>query len=457
MIPKNGSLPSVAVLLLALAAAGCSHDTGSLGLARGNTDPLVFTDNFGNGIGYQAFKGSKTTVLSVDKTQSHTGTSSLKVTVPGPSDPAGGYAGGALTSQQPRDASDYNALTFWAKASKVATLDVAGVGNDNTGTSKYQASWTGIPLTTDWKKYVIPIPLTGKMRAERGMFYFAEGPEGGTGYTLWFDDIMFETLDTITNPRPGMRTQTLAAFVGMQYVVPGTRTTFSVAGTNQVVEHFPAYFTFVSSDGSVGQPGEGYIQVIGPGSTTLTASLGTVPAIGSVTLVCSNAPPVAAPTPTQPAGNVIALFSNAYAQVPVDTWSAEWDVADVTDFKVAGNDTKAYTNLVYAGIEFTAHPIDATAMTHFHVDVWMENGTNFKIKLVDFGADGVFGGPGSDDREQELTFNGATNPPLTIGQWSSLDIPLADFTGLTTRAHVAQLIIEGDPGTVFLDNVYFHK
>jgi len=447
----------VATVLIALVAAGCGHDTGNLGLARGNTDPLVFTDNFGAGIGYQAFKDSKPNVLSVDNTQKHTGTSSLKVTVPGPGDPAGGYAGGALTSQQPRDLSDYSALTFWAKASKVATLNVAGVGNDNTGTSKYQASSTYIPLTTEWKKYVIPIPLTGKMWGEKGMFYFAEGAEGGTGYTLWFDDIMFETLDTVTNPRPGMRTRTAGVFVGLQYVVPGTRTTFSVSGTNQVVEHFPAYFTFVSSDGSVARPEESYVQVVGTGTTTLTASLGMVPAIGSVTLVSTNPPPGAAPTPTLPAGNVISLFSNAYPGVPVDTWSAEWDDADVTDFKVAGNNTKVYTNLVFAGIEFISHPINATAMTHFHVDVWMESGTNLKIKLVDFGADGVYGGAGTDDREQQLAFSAISNPPLTIGQWSSLDIPLADFTGLTTRAHLAQVIIEGDPGTVFLDNLYFHK
>jgi hypothetical protein len=455
VIPKESFPIRLAIVGLALIAAGCGHDTANLGLAPGNTDPLVFTDNFGAGIDYQAFRGSKSNVLSVDKTQMHTGTASLKVTVPGPSDPAGAYAGGAMTCAQPRDPSGYNALSFWARASKVATLDVAGVGNDNTGESKYQASWANIPLTTEWKKYVIPIPLTGKMRAEKGMFFFAEGPEGGSGYTLWFDDIMFENLDTITNPRPGMQSRTAGAFVGSRYVVQGTRTTFNVGGTDQVVEHFPAYFTFSSSDELVARPGDGFIQVVGPGTTTLTASLGTVSAVGTVTLISTNVPPAAAPTPTLPAGNVISLFSNAYSSVPVDTWSASWDVADVSDLKIAGNDTKAYTNLVYAGIEFTTHPIDATGMTHFHLDVWTESGSIFRVKLVDFGADGVYGG--GDDREQELSFNGGTTPPLTVGRWSNLDIPLADFTALTTRAHIAQLIIEGDPGTAFLDNVYFHN
>ena len=59
----------------------------------------------------------------------------------------------------------------------------------------------------------------------------------------------------------------------------------------------------------------------------------------------------------------------------VDTWSADWDQADVTDVKIAGNDTKKYTNLVFAGIEFTSQPIDADAMTHFHMDIWTPDPT----------------------------------------------------------------------------------
>jgi hypothetical protein len=45
------------------------------------------------------------------------------------------------------------------------------------------------------------------------------------------------------------------------------------------------------------------------------------------------------------------------------------------------------------------------------------------------------------------------------GSWVSLDIPLSDFTGLTTRAHIAQLIYVEPSGnnTVYVDNVYFHN
>ncbi|MEL6824075.1 MAG: hypothetical protein AAFP70_20145, partial [Calditrichota bacterium] len=111
-----------------------------------------------------------------------------------------------------------------------------------------------------------------------------------------------------------------------------------------------------------------------------------------------------APAPTADANDVISLYSNAYTNEPVDTWSAVWDDADVADTTIAGDDVKLYTNLNFAGIEFTSQPIDASAMTNFTMDIWTPDATNppavFKIKLVDFGADGMFGG--GDDSEHEV-------------------------------------------------------
>ena len=170
-------------------------------------------------------------------------------------------------------------------------------------------------------------------------------------------------------------------------------------------------------------------------------------------------PESAAPTPTADAVNVISLFSNAYTDVTVDTWSADWDAADVADIQIVGDDVKLYTNLSFAGIEFTSQTVDATNMTHFHMDIWTPDPTVdpavFKVKLVDFGADGAWSG--GDDVEHELTFNAAATPALVTGSWISFDIPLADFAGMTTRGHLAQMIISGDPNTVYVDNIYFYS
>jgi hypothetical protein len=158
-----------------------------------------------------------------------------------------------------------------------------------------------------------------------------------------------------------------------------------------------------------------------------------------------------APTPTRAVANVISLFSNAYTNRTVETWSAGWDNADVTDTLITNNDTKIYSKLDFAGIEFKTPVIDATAMTHFHIDVWNQNSTKFNIKLVDFGANGIFQGVPNDDTEHELSFT------PTLGSWVSYDLPLSNFTNMTARAHLAQLILVGSNSKVYVDNIYFYK
>ncbi len=164
-----------------------------------------------------------------------------------------------------------------------------------------------------------------------------------------------------------------------------------------------------------------------------------------------NEPATAAPTPTRNPADVISLFSNAYNNVPVDTWRTPWSAAVLEDITIQGNATKKYSQLDFVGIETVANQLDVTDMTHFHIDVWSADFTLLGVKLVDFGADGAFGG--GDDVEHQVNFNAPAQ-----GQWVSLDIPLSDFTGLTTKEHIAQYILVGQPTgttTIYVDNVYF--
>lgn len=445
---------ALALTVIALATLGCERSSHGLRPFPLSTDPVVFGDTFGEGVDFQAFLGSKVDAVSIDATERHTGTASLKVTVPAPGNPSGTYAGGAFVTNIVRDLSGYDALTFWAKASRAITFDVAGLGNDNTGTSRFEARRNAVAMTTTWSKFVIPIPLPPRLTAERGLFFMAEGPEGGLGADVWFDDVRFERLGSITNPRPAMSSRTLTAFVGGTVSPVGTQTIFNVGGSDVTVGHMSGYFDFASSNPDVAVASNGVIRVTGGGTAFVTARLGAVAATGTVTINAIAPPSSPAPSPTLPAADVISLFSNAYPNVPVDTWSATWDQADVTDLRISGNDMKGYTNLVFAGIEFISHQIDATSMTHFHLDAYLPSGTMLRVKLVDFGANGVFGG--GDDAEHELSFNAGTTPAVTPGTWSSLDIPLANFTNLTTRAQLAQIVLAGT-STVFLDNVYLHR
>lgn len=448
-------------VLITAAFTGCSDDDNGLAPAPFSTDPVVFDDNFGSSVDYQAFQGSDFNAISIDTETRHEGTASIKVVVP---DAGPTYAGGAFTTNELRDLTGYNALTFWGKASKAIQLDVAGLGNDNTGTSKYTAEWHEIDMDTQWSKYIIPIPLPKKLEAEGGLFFFAEAAEGTEGHDMWFDQIRFEKLaeGVITNPRPSMTSQTYNSFVGAELEVTGTSTTFNVNGVDQVILHLPNYFTFISSADSVARAGGEDINVVGPGTATITAKLGETDVDGELTLVAYGAPEVPAPTPAVDPANVVSIFSNSYTDITVDTWSAVWDMADVTDLKVDGDDIKAYTNLVYAGVEFTNDLIDATNMDYFHIDVWVPEGvTTFKVKLVDFGEDGQY--LGAPDSEGTVTFDASSNPPLTTGEWVSYDVPIEDFmngpNGLFARAHLAQMLLEG-PGsaiTAFVDNIYFYQ
>lgn len=437
---------------------GCSGENNPI-IAEFPRDHEVFLDDFGPTATFQAFSGSKLDAVQIDQVESYLGTKSLIVTVPDSNDASGSFAGGAFTAGVARDLSEYNVLTFWAKADRNVTLNVAGLGNDNTGTSKYTAERNDLAITTTWQKIIIPIPLAEKLVQEQGLFYFAEGPENGIGCQIWFDEIQFENLTTITNPRPVIETDTIDVESGGPINIGNGSVAFSVDGSDIVVSAMPAYFTYVSSNSSIVSVGaDATFTASGVGSVTITASIGSVSANGAIAI--NVIPPQAVPTtpapaPTEDPSNVVSLFSDTYTNVTVNLWSTDWDVTDLENITIGSDSVKKYYNLSFAGIEFTAPTVDASTMTRFHMDIWTPNTTEsptvFKIKLVDFGANGSFGG--GDDVEHELTFD---HNSLETESWVAVDVPLAAFSGLTTTGHLAQMIISGDLTTVYVDNIYFY-
>ncbi len=183
---------------------------------------------------------------------------------------------------------------------------------------------------------------------------------------------------------------------------------------------------------------------------------GTTETVEKITAV-TIAKLIAAPVPTVAAADVKNIFSDTYTNPTVNfrpDWTAS-ETAILTEVVINGNKAKEYDKLDVVGIE-PATQIDATTMTHFHLDVWSANFTKFKVKLVDFGANGVYEGPGQgDDKEHELIYDAPKKE-----EWVSLDIPLFKFTGLTTKKNIAQIILAAEPtGTakIIIDNMYFYK
>jgi len=419
----------------------------------------IFQDAYATGVTFSPFGGS-VNALSVDNSTFHSGTASLKITVP-----ASGYTGGSLNAAAPQNLSAYNALTFWAKASKAsATLNVAGFGDSASGDTRYKAEASALALTTAWTQFVVPIPDPVKLTDSLGLFHFAEGSEGAA-YSIWLDDIQYVRL---TASELGAPTGATVGW-GPISVEPGK--TAALPGNNTLTYALPAvqlgnvsirYFSVASSAPAIASVGtDGLVKGLAFGTANLTATFGSLSAPGTgLVTVAALAPAMAPPRPTVDASKVISLLSKAYTNVPVDTWNASWSsVGAFSEVSIGGDDMKKYAKLAYAGIEFTsAHAIDATNMTYLHMDIWTPDMTDFHLKLVDFGAGGIYGG--GDDSESEVAVN-ATSVPALSGQkqWVRLDIPLANFTSLKSRQHLAQLL-PVDPsgnGTVFIDNVYFHN
>lgn len=447
-------------LLLAL---GCQRDLNDLEPATYSKNPDVFLDTFSAGLNYAAFGGSDVKAFDVDTQVKYSGTTSMKIAVPDYGSPEGAYAGGTFFTSVGRDLSDYNALTFWVKATQSANIDVLGFGND-LGENKYQVSLSGVAVNTNWKKIIIPIPDAAKLKMERGMFFYSEGPENNKGYTFWIDEVKFEKIGTISYQSATVlngENKTVTSFVGVKNVLDGLTAQFSLPnGTSQAVNLTPYYFNFTSSNPSVATvDGVGNVNTIAAGSSTITASLGNNVAKGSL-IINSSGAYTHAPTPTQDASKVISLFSDKYSNVPVDYYNGYWAPYQTTlssDFEVEGDHVLNYTNFNFVGIQMSSPPVNATSMSHLHLDIYLPNampaGANLKIQVLDFGANGVYGG--NDDKTGETTI---TAPTLQGQKWVSLNIPLTAFAGLTSKAHIGQVIFVGtNISGFYADNIYFYN
>jgi hypothetical protein len=453
-------------LTIILILQACERDVTQLGSPSFPDIPEVFIDNFSSGLNYAAFGGSVPTAFQIDNKETYNNSAaSMRIDVPDANDPRGAYAGGAYFTSSGRNLSKYNVLTFWAKATQSAKIDVIGFGND-LGTNTYVASIKDIAVNSQWKKYYIPIPDPNKLSAEKGMLYFAEGPENEKGYTFWIDEVKFESLGTVAHLKTsiqGGKSEIIEVEVNEKVQVTGLKAVANLpSGVNQEVDASSAYFTFISSDEKIATVNDkGEVTVLASGEATITAKVGIQLATGSLIIKSAGLtakPTTPAPTPNKPSSNVISLFSNAYSNVPVDTWNTRWQFSTAEEFftTIQNDDIIRYRNLNFVGIEFSKNTINAKDMTHFHIDMWTPDVVTaskvFKVLLVDFGANNVFGG--GDDTQHELTFK---TPLITSNNWVSIDVPFSAFTGLTKRMNLAQLVLSGDFPNVYIDNVYMYK
>ncbi len=426
----------------------------------------VFIDGFSAGLEYLPFGDSYFEAFSVDAETRFNGSAAMRFDVPPVGDPNGAYAGAIFPDNGRRDLSDFDALTFYAKATKTASINEIGFGQDF-AENKYQVTLNGLDLTTNWRKYTIAIPDPSKLTEERGLFWYSEGPENGEGYTFWIDDLQFESLGTIGQPRPSIwngTDETIQTFLGVTTRIPDLKFTANLeSGIDQTTSITPAYFEFTSSDPSVATVDtNGVVTAVGMGTAVITATLNGIEAAGSGTINVIGAFEHA-PVPMQNAEDVISIFSNAYVNEPVDYYNGYWAPFQTTqgqnDLTINGDDIIYYTDLNFVGIQFAvdAPTIDISQMTHFHIDLQVQDeiqsGDFVTVRLVDAGADNTLGT--GDDASAEVTLN----TTLVQGEWVSVDVSFAELSSLTSRSNLAQIVFVSDAtvSEIFVDNIYFYK
>ena len=149
-------------------------------------------------------------------------------------------------------------------------------------------------------------------------------------------------------------------------------------------------------------------------------------------------PAAHAPVPTEPADDVISVFSDSYENIAGTNFYPGWGQATVvTEVAIEGNNTLLYSGLNYQGIELGSTQ-DLTGMENLHVDFWSANSNALQVFLISVASG-----------EQAYTFT------VSNDAWVSVDIPLTTFSDLGLALNdIFQLKFVGD-GDVYLDNLYF--
>ena len=146
------------------------------------------------------------------------------------------------------------------------------------------------------------------------------------------------------------------------------------------------------------------------------------------------APQAVCPAPTWDADLVKAMYSSTYsADCVIDAWGSGTTATDDTYGKKC-----AVGNAYFGMVNFT---LNCLMMEKVHFDIWVEN--DLSIRFVP-----IWGGD-----EQGITKN------LTGQEWNSIDIDLADYTGVSNWGNITQFKLDQMPTNfnLWIANAYFYR
>ena len=157
----------------------------------------------------------------------------------------------------------------------------------------------------------------------------------------------------------------------------------------------------------------------------------------------SSVVPSTAPSTVIPA-DAVKVYTDAVVTTGFDT-CPNWGQATICipEQTIADNKLIGYSNLNYQGLDWFNYPIDVSAKSSLHVDLWTPNLASIDIYLIS----AVL--PSSGTIENKVT------KTLLPNSWNSIDIPLSSFQAKKSAINQIKLVGTGD-GTVYLDNLYFY-
>lgn len=165
---------------------------------------------------------------------------------------------------------------------------------------------------------------------------------------------------------------------------------------------------------------------------------------------CPVLPTTAAPTPpVRNAGDVVSIFSDAYADL-ASNFDAGWCGGNsVETIQIEGNNIVAFKGNNCQGIVLPAG-IDITSYTNMHVDVYIEESVDVESKVFNLKFVQQPGGAAL-----EVNFNAGSSPALVAGSWISIDVQvdLAIFTGFKEFGITADNL----KNQVWYDNLYIYR
>lgn len=460
----------ILLALVSIVFLGCEREiTDENNLASLSSTGEIFTDSpVGMGTDfYFPYGGSKATAWSVDETEAYEGSASMRFDIPNANDSEGNFAGAIFRIDGAgRDLTKYDALTFWAKASQGTVIGEMGFGEDFIE-NNHVTTLQNVSLNTAWQKIIIPIPDASKLIEERGMFRYAAGTQftNGLGYTFWIDELKFEKLGTVAQPRPSILNGSdisVNSFIGVTINITDLYQTYNLANGKDVsIAASPKYFTFTSSDSNVASVSDdGIVEIISDGTAVITASIGGIEAKGSLSINSLGSFDFA-PIPSRNSNDVISIFSDHYTNTTVDFYNGYWQPYQTTesaDFSINGDNFLNYTNFNFVGIQFANPTLNLTNYPNLHFNMYIPNQVpsnfDFLVTVVDFGPDGVNGG--TDDTRQQLFVR--RSPSIVADSWITVEFSLSS---LTNRSNVGLIIFENinfsSLTNFYLDNVYFYR